>query len=185
MANSSFKKKIKFTKAVLKVADYNGDFEADKAALTNIGYLEGGMNIEMDQKIVESNIYGVNGKIHSDRYIESAKVTTTLAEITASKLASVTGFFKKTVNVDSTETYTLDFSALQDKMLAIEETAYNIADEKLVYYFYPVQFTGKLEIKYEADKPTNVPLEFTVYADINDPDGNIGMKFDRIPKPVA
>lgn len=176
-------KKLKFTYAKLKICDYTGNIETDKANAVDFGILKDGLKLELDTKVIETNAYAIHGKILLDKYIESAKVTGTLVEINADKIENLTGFIKK--NIDATTgktTLVLDFTTLTDKLVIVEEKKFNANDEKYTYFFYPSSFTGKVEIAYEGDKEVVIPVEFSVYADLNTEDGDIGLKIDVAKK---
>lgn len=166
-------KKLKFVTAKLMIGEYTGDIQADIANVVEVGLLKEGIKIETDTKTIDTNVYGMNGKVHLKTYVETAKVSSKLVEVNAESIKNATGLFTKTDNK-----YVLS-SPSTEKVVVIEEKEENSNGEKLRYVFYPCVFSGKLEINYD-DKETEIPLEFTVYADETSENGDVGMYYETI-----
>lgn len=164
-------KKIKFVYADLKIAPYTGVIETDISAATTIGLLADGMDIDGDLKTTDIKPYGFSGKIHGRTEVENVKITSTLIEINADSIAR-TGLFTKSGTAPN-EQYDLA-NPNEEYMLIIEEKSVNANNERLQWRLYPCVFTGKLSLKYD-DKEMRLPIEYTVYADENDPEGRPGV----------
>ncbi|QAT39535.1 hypothetical protein [Clostridium sp. JN-9] len=91
----------------------------------------------------------------------------------------------QTVNITYTAAVTIDTGkyALQNPntqyLLVVEEKEVNTNGERLRWIFYPCVLSGKFIFDYN-DKEMHMPLEYTVYADENDPEGRLGLRYEKI-----
>lgn len=169
-------KKIKFVYADLKIAPYTGNITTDITNATTIGLLKDGIKINGDIQTKEIKPYAFSTKVFGRNEVDAPKITAIMIELNADSIAR-TGLFTKTGTAPN-EKYILT-NPNNEYVIIVEEKEVNTGDEKLGFVFYPCAFTGKLDLNYDNNN-VELPVEYTVYADENSPEGLPGMYYYKV-----